>query len=649
MHRTAVNRPVSGWRSPGLTPVLWVLAVLLALPGGAIDLSPQSSSKYRLNLDTTLSWGARWRVQGRDMRLIGLPSGGTAYSVNGDDGNLNFDPGITNNALKATVDVDFAYFASETSSFGVFLRGSAFYDFEVRDGDRERTPLSDPAKDWAGSRAEMLDAYAWWRFQVGSSGGELRLGRQVLNWGESTFIQGGMSSINAVDVAALRVPGAELREAFRPQGMLWGSLDLSSNLSVEGFYQYEFVRTVIDPPGTYFSTNDFAGKGGSTVFIGFGSFPDTGERPSYIPYELDHPYMGVLRAANQWPDDGGQYGIALRLFVPEWSDTEFGFYYMNYHSRLPTVNATTGSAASVPLAMANAQQTAAFIYELYGVGPGQNPQVDALAAAASKGAFIDTYLSTARYWIAYPEDVKVVGLSFNAQMGTSGIALQGEVSHHMDKPFQMDDVELLFAALSPVSEGLAATNQVVPGGAGFSEDILGYQRKDSTQFQFTLTKIWGAALGADQVLLLFEGAVQHVWDMPSKDILRFDGPGTYTSGNPLHAGPGGAHEGKPAEPAKHFADATSGGYRLVGRMVFNNALGSLNLIPRFGWQHDVSGVSPGPGGNFIEGRYAITLGLGATYQNTWQFDVSYTRYGGAGRYNLINDRDFIAASVKYSF
>ena len=89
--------------------------------------------------------------------------------------------------------------------------------------------------------------------------GEIRVGRQVLNWGESTFIQGGLSVINSVDVSALRVPGAELREAFRPLGMVWTSFDLSQNFSVEAFYEYEWEPIVIDPPGTYFSTNDFAG------------------------------------------------------------------------------------------------------------------------------------------------------------------------------------------------------------------------------------------------------------------------------------------------------------------------------------------------------------------------------------------------------
>ncbi|MBD3868576.1 MAG: DUF1302 family protein, partial [Acidobacteria bacterium] len=98
-----------------------------------------------------------------------------------------------------------------------------------------------------------------------------------------------------------------------------------------------------------------------------------------------------------------------------------------------------------------------------------------------------------------------------------------------------------------------------------------------------------------------------------------------------------------------FADKTSWGYRLVGRMDFLNAIGAIALKPRFAWQHDVSGVSPGPGGNFIEDRMALTVGVSAEYQNTWSADLSYTRYMGAGRHNLINDRDFVGANVKYSF
>jgi hypothetical protein len=631
----------SCWRRRGAIAVAIALCSLLAAPAEAIE---HSSGDFTLNLDTTLSWGARYRLGDPDLRIVGLPSGGEAFSVNGDDGTLNFDKGISSNVVKATIDLALTY-----KNVGAFVRGSGFYDFELMKNELERTELTDEALDWAGNRAELLDAFAWWQFDVGQGGGQLRFGRQVLNWGESTFIQGGISVINPVDVSALRVPGAELREAFRPLGMLSGSVDLSSSLSLEAFYEFEWEPTVIDPPGTYFSTNDFAGRGGSTVFLGFGSFPDTGESPFFVQPPLDRPFLGVGRGETQEAKDGGQYGAALRWFADGMGGTEFGLYFMNYHSRLPTINAVTGTIQGAIAAAQAGPAAAAIVYQTFGVPPGVSPEVDALAAGAGSAAATDAYAATARYFTAYPEDIKLYGLSFNTQVGTSGIALQGEVSYHQDLPLQVDDVELLFAALSPISPGLAATNQVVPGGAGFAEVIEGFRRKNAMQVQMTATKVLGPILGADQGLLLLEPGYRYISGMEGKSVLRYEGPGTYTSGNPIHAAPGGAHAGKPEEAPEHFADANSWGYRFVGRLVYNNAIGAFNLIPRFGWQHDVDGVTPGPGGSFIEGRTAFTLGLGAEYQNRWQFDLSWTTYGGAGRYNLINDRDFLAANVKYSF
>ena len=63
-----------------------------------------------------------------------------------------------------------------------------FYDFALEQDCCVRTELTQEALDWAGSRTELLDAYAWWTSAIG----EIRVGRQVLNWGESTFIQGGI-------------------------------------------------------------------------------------------------------------------------------------------------------------------------------------------------------------------------------------------------------------------------------------------------------------------------------------------------------------------------------------------------------------------------------------------------------------------------
>jgi len=635
-------------RNPGVIVLTAALVLLFSAPADAIDLLKESG-KYTLSLDTTLSWGARYRMEDIDPAIVSHHSGGTAWSGNGDDGNLNFEKGsIVSNTAKATIDLSFSATAGQ-HSFGFFARGSGFYDFALENSCCARTELTQDALDWAGSRVELLDAYAWWQFPFG----EIRVGQQVLNWGESTFIQGGLSGINPVDVSALRVPGAELREAFRPLGMVWASVNASQNVAFEGFYEYDWEPIVVDPPGTYFSTNDFVGPGGEDVFLAFDTFPDTGVIPPFIPPDLaatiDYPFMSVSRTDTVEPDNGGQYGLALRLYLPKLGGTELGFFFTNLHSRLPTVNGVTGPVSIVPDVQAAGAATALYYYYLAGVPPGVDPVVDATAAAYGQAAGTAVYANSAAWYTAYPEDIKTYGLSWNAELGTTGLAFQGEFAYHQDQPLQADDVELLFAALSPISAWLAESNQLYPGGVGFSEDVIGYKRLDTSQLQFTLTKIYAQFLGADQAVFLGEFGFNWVYDMPSKDELRFDGPGTYTSGNPLQELPGGAHTGKPYELPEHFADDFSWGYRLAGKLLYNNAIGAWSLAPRFAWQQDVSGVSPGPGGPFLEGFKAFTIGISADYQNSWEVDLSYTMYTGAGRWNLINDRDFIGGFVRYSF
>jgi hypothetical protein len=479
-----------------------------------------------------------------------------------------------------------------------------------------------------------------------------------------------------------------LRNALLPVGLVWGSFSLTTNTTIEAFYQYEWEEIIIDPPGSYFSTNDFAGDGGELVYLGFGTSPDTPPYPD--PSDPLRPFLGVPRESSVEPDDGGEYGLAFRWLVPSLGDTEFGFYYANYHSRLPTINARTGTIAGAQTAGAiggAAMPIVVATQTWLALNPGDIPGAVAagttagVLAGAPQGASTaisfssatggdvtqtttafatDAYAQTANYRIEYPEDIKLYGISFNSQIGTTGLAVQGELSYRQDAPLQIDDAELLFAALQPVNPAFSmgpGSSQIttfsgIDYSLMFDTAIPGIIFEDTTQFQTTFTKIWAQALGADQILLLWEGAVTHIPDMPSTSELRLESAGTYTSGNPYHqdpANPGAAHAGKAAELPEFFADSSSWGYRLVTRFQYNNAIGAITLSPRLAWGQDVSGNSPGPGGNFIEGRKAFRLGLNFNFQNSWEVDVSYTNFFGASRYNLVNDRDFVAANFKYAF
>ncbi len=190
----------------------FAVALLLVSPAGAISFG---KGELTFTWDTTISWGAQYRLDDPDPAIIGLASRGNAFSVNGDDGNLNYDTGIFSNVLKLTSEMDL-----RGKSAGAFVRFRAFYDYENEDGDRLRTPLSKEALKRVGSRADVLDAFVWKKFNLGSRPAEIRIGEQVLSWGESTFIQGGINAINPIDVSAIRVPGAELRDALLPEGLV---------------------------------------------------------------------------------------------------------------------------------------------------------------------------------------------------------------------------------------------------------------------------------------------------------------------------------------------------------------------------------------------------------------------------------------------
>jgi hypothetical protein len=280
------------------------------------------------------------------------------------------------------------------------------------------------------------------------------------------------------------------------------------------------------------------------------------------------------------------------------------------------------------------------------------------------------YSRTAGFYDEFPEDIKMIGMSFNTQVQKTGTALQGEVTYRHNVPLQYDDVELVYATLTPFESGLAnlegtplpatclpgagATltrcNQF--GGFGLNQTVRGWGRKDTWQAQFTATQTVANVLRASQLVLVFESAVDFIPGLEDKYSggpkgfgLRYDGPGTNVSGNPALTG----FQLGQLDPGSRFPDRTSWGYVFGGRLEYANLIGPWTLLPHFTWQQDVHGTTPGPGGNFIQGRHALTVGMGASLEAKWELDASYTEFGGAGIYNLLRDRDFAEASIKYSF
>ncbi len=75
----------------------------------------------------------------------------------------------------------------------------------------------------------------------------------------------------------------------------------------------------------------------------------------------------------------------------------------------------------------------------------------------------------------------------------------------------------------------------------------------------------------------------------------------------------------------------------------------MNLEPTLRFDHDISGYTPTPIGNFVEGRKLLSTSLGWNYLGAWSGDIGYVMYFGGGTQNLLSDRDYVEASIKYAF
>lgn len=676
-----------GSRMPGARLTGVAAAVALALGG----VSPAHAFKFQSesgeltgSFDTTISAGSQWRMQGRDPALISIANGGTSRDPNADDGNLNYNKGaLVSSVLKATHDLDI-----KLGNYGLFTRASYFYDGAASD----KAALGPKAHENTAHDVEVLDFFVHGKFDLGGRKLAVRAGKQVVSWGESTFIANGINVLNPVNVSKLRVPGSELKEGFIPTEMLWASQEITDQLTLEATWMAKWKKTKIDPRGTFFSTTDLASDDGTTGYTGFGRRNDWHGAGGVFPVTANAQLIAP-RSADREPGDGGQYGFALRYFLPELNNTEVGLYHANYHSRTPYVSGyrggiTTAATISNNLSAAQAGALAAAGIPAFATGnPACTvvsvPAFGSLHTAANIGALAPivggvanaTALSALNatnaacasaagqagtYFVDYPKNIKLWGLSFNTA-GPAGIALQGEYSYRSNQPLQLPTAELLGAALG-IANQLTSTNPAAAAAVAAGTEIPGYRRVKMHQLQVTATKTFGPSFGAEQFTAVGEVGYTRL-DLP--DNLKFAGPGCH-----LPQPGSSATSAFNSTSTDCFATKNSWGYRLVGRLDYPNALGAATVSPRIAFSHDVDGVGP----TFNAGTKALTLGVGFNFQQNWQADIAYTSFFGGKTYsgtdapnaasgalpagqsasyasssNPLKDRDFLAVSVSYSF
>ncbi|XLX41525.1 DUF1302 domain-containing protein [Ectopseudomonas mendocina] len=591
---------------PGLfQPHTLALAIALGIsaPAQAVNFN---IGEIEGQFDSSLSVGASWSMRSPDRDLIGPNNGGQGQSQTGDDGRLNFKKGETfSKIFKGIHDLELKY-----GDTGAFVRGKYWYDFELKDESRLFKDISDHnRKEGAKSAgAEILDAFLYHNYAIGDLPGTVRVGKQVVSWGESTFIGNSINAINPIDAAAFRRPGAEIKEGLIPVNMLYLSQSLTDRLSMEAFYQLEWDQTIADNCGTFFSTADVAADG-CEIGYHIGSPAIAPLQPVAAAFgqgfQVDSEGVILPRAGDRDARDSGQWGAALRWLGDE---TEYGLYFMNYHSRTPIVgtqNAGLATLAALPGIIGTAN----------GIVPG-----------SGAGLAQSVMLGNGRYFLDYPEDIRLYGASFSTTLPT-GTAWSGEISYRPNLPLQINTTDLTLSLLNPIAPGTS------PVTAGPGQDNVGYRRKEVTQVQTSFTHFFDQVMGAGRFTLVGEIGMAHVGGLESREDLRYGRDslfGAYGFRGDTHG----------------FVTSTSWGYRVRGIWEYSNVFAGVNLKPNVSWSHDVDGY--GPNGLFNEGAKAVSFGIDADYRNTYTASLSYTDFFG-GKYNTAVDRDFLALSFGVSF
>lgn len=606
------------------------------------------------SLDTTLSYGRLWRVQGRDK---------SNDDINTNDGNRNFDTGLVSEVYKITSELEANY-----QNYGVFMRGTAFYDTQLMDKRndyyRNNSPsqpsqsypnddhFTDETRDIAGSRIEMLDAYVYGSWDVAQMPVTARVGRQVFNWGEGMFYRGGINTTNPVDAAKFRLPGAEVKEVLMPVEALSFNIGLTDNLTMESFYQTNWKETRIDPVGTFYSQTDLFADGGNTAYNDFsGTALDTpvpsfgnvinvyqalGNDPFFrqvlgstglYANGVTPAFGNTLKVATIGKDinarNDGQFGFAFRYIAEELNSTEFGLYMVNYHAKEPTISADLGGYQGIDMnALANM---------LAGVA---GSQAGALAGALATADVMGNIQAHRRY----AEDIRMYGFSFNTTVGQASVF--GELAYRPNLPIGIAATNDLIGDLANGAAAAAAGQTVNIGGQMVQLDSQINNAERVEAFNASLGTIYsfGPGLSFDSIYGVFEVASEHLRGS-SLHYTAYDGSSRYYAGSGNTSYVSGGDRGDQV-------NRNSYSYTAMLNATWNDVYAGVNLSPYIVYKDDFEGNSY-QAGNTIEGRKAYSLGVKANYQNKFEAELQYTEFYGGGQNNSIRDRDNIGFNLKY--
>ncbi len=302
-----------------------VAAFTATLAGGALAFEFDTGNPdLSIRWDNTFRYNLGVRVEGRDNKI-----GNSAVS---DEGTYSFNTG---NAVTNRGDVLSELDVVWKKQLGFRVSGAGWYD-AAYDSDSSSNPnpplVNIPSypnrlytpytkRFYHGPSGELLDAFGFANFDLGTVPTSLKAGRLSLYWGESLFLGGNLHGIaysqNPLDLQkGFATPGSEAKELFRPLGQVSGAAQITDTVSVAAQYFWQWEEFRYPEGGTYTGPVDFVFNGPVRQF-------------------LPQPGLGFATRGNAFePGQSGEWGLTTR-WSPEWLDGTLGFYYRNFADKLP--------------------------------------------------------------------------------------------------------------------------------------------------------------------------------------------------------------------------------------------------------------------------------------------------------------------------
>jgi hypothetical protein len=620
--------------------VLLAAASSLAAPAYSFDFTLTDDVKG--SLITLITGGFSQRLREQNDQLIAAP--GTAGFATGFQdahvGDLNYNRG---DLFALYVKGSHELLLTFPDKYKFFARTAWLLDGKA--GDTEFVRLSNPAHTQAAHDLRLYDLWGSKDFELFGRASRLRLGRQVINWGESLFIAGGINATSAIDLQRFTYPGVPLKEVVLPAEMVSWAVSPAKGVNVESYYQFRWNANRLVPVGTFFSTSDYIGEGKGTNWFslydpryaaihggvqvfnipslnfvtGTGTpigqtitnplqaqaaaeandfvfcavvqiDPMTGQ----CPINYGAPYV----AGDLTPPVGKQFGISAH-YKPEGTAIDFGLYYEHFHEKEPYVR-------YVPTALGE-------------LGYGQQ--------------------------LVYPAHHNLYGASMNVLLGKWAVG--SEISYRPKDPILVDP----FSCVD--------LNPAFAGGANCHGNWSSWRDAHKWQWNTTWWRAvnpsdtdWYAWLirhaGAQASNIQGEFALIHY---PGVSNHTYQGIGLLSDLSYDITQPSASGVDK---NARHFGTGNSFGIVQYLDMTWDGTLiPGWQVIPNVTWLVGVAGDTPNENYTWFQGVISTTYALTLTQNlQKWSGALLYVTYRGGDPSILRNfyaDRDWWGVSATYTF